>query len=112
MISDCSDNSDEFNCQKVRIDKLSYNKDMAPVEKFSVDKRIKVFLNVTEFVIVEIDYLKGEFVARFTLHLAWRDERLTFLNLRKSRNLLDQTDIGTYGYRNKNPLNSNVSILS
>ena len=97
LISDCSDNSDEFNCQKVRVDKLAYNKNMAPVDKFSNEKRIPVTINVTELELVDIDYLKSLFVARFALHMIWRDVRLTFLNLRvHSKNLLDQHDIGMF----------------
>ena len=85
-----------FNCQKVRVDRLAYNKDMAPVEKFSNDKRTPVELSLTDFEIVEIDYLKSEFVARFTLHMKWRDGRITFLNLRQDQNILDQDDISKF----------------
>ena len=90
-----------FNCQKVRVDRLAYNKDMAPVEKFSNDKRTPVELSLTDFEIVEIDYLKSEFVARFTLHMKWRDGRITFLNLRQDQNILDQDDISKFLFVNK-----------
>ena len=69
---------------------------MAPVEKFANDKRTAVELSLTDFEIVEIDYLKSEFVARFTLHMKWRDGRITFLNLRQDQNILDQDDISKF----------------
>ena len=94
MINHCDDNSDEFYCDKIRIDERVYDKDMAPVGKFDKDKRMTVKLNITDFLLEEIDFVRSEFIARFNLHMEWRDERLTFLNLQPgTRNIIPYSEI-------------------
>ena len=94
MINHCDDNSDEFYCDKIRIDERVYDKDMAPVGKFNKDKRMTVKLNITDFLLEEIDFVRSEFIARFNLHMEWKDERLTFLNLQTgTRNIIPYSEI-------------------
>ena len=81
LINHCDDNSDEFYCDKIRIDEQSYDKYMAPVDKFDEGGKRRVYINVTDLLIEEINFVQSEFLVRFTLHMHWRDERLTFLNL-------------------------------
>ena len=94
LINHCDDNSDEFYCDKIRIDERVYDKDMAPVGKFNKDKRMTVKLNITDFLLEEIDFVRSEFIARFNLHMEWRDERLTFLNLQTgTKNIIPYSEI-------------------
>ena len=67
---------------------------MAPVGKFNKDKRMTVKLNITDFLLEEIDFVRSEFIARFNLHMEWRDERLTFLNLQTgTKNIIPYSEI-------------------
>ena len=98
-ISDCSDDSDEFDCYKVQVSD-SYNKFLAPVEKspnLEEDERVKITIQIHDFEIVDIDYLQSQFIAKFHFHMTWIDGRLQFLNLREyEKNLLDQNESGNY----------------
>ena len=97
LINHCDDNSDEFYCDKIRIDEQSYDKDMAPVDKFDKGGKRRVYLNVTDLLIEEINFVQSEFLVRFTLHMSWRDERLTFLNLHNGdKNLIPLHEISKY----------------
>ena len=70
---------------------------MAPVDKFDKGGKRRVYLNVTDLLIEEINFVQSEFLVRFTLHMSWRDERLTFLNLHKGRkNLIPLHEISEY----------------
>ena len=93
-VSDCSDKSDENDCYKVRFNEQSYNKHMAPVDKYDSDRRIKITFNISDLEIVDIDYLESYFTSRFTLEMTWIDRRLTFQNLRVLDNVLDAHEIG------------------
>ncbi len=82
---DCSDNSDEMECKYTYIDKKTYNKERAPLNKFGIgDRRLEVWLNISDLRITNIDYVKSKFNARFTLTMDWLDDRITFLNLLSS----------------------------
>ena len=96
-ISDCSDNSDEFDCYKVHVSD-SYNKFLAPVERSAnSDERVKINIKIRDFEIVDIDYLESQFIAKFHFHITWIDGRLNYLNLREhEKNLLDQDEIGNF----------------
>ena len=93
-VSDCSDKSDENGCYKVRFNEESYNKHMAPVDKYDTDRRVKITLDLEEIEIVGIDYLSSHFLARFKIKLTWIDRRLTFQNIRPDDNVLDEHEIG------------------
>ena len=70
---------------------------MAPVDKFDENGKMRVYLNVTDLLVEEIKFVQSEFLVRFTLHMSWRDERLTFLNLHKGRkNLIPLHEISEY----------------
>ena len=97
-VSDCSDKSDENDCYKVKFNEKSYNKHMAPVDKYDADRRVKITLDLEEIEIVGIDYLNSYFMARFKIKLTWIDRRLTFQNIRPNDNVLDEQEIGKSSY--------------
>ena len=90
-----TENSDELNCEKVRIVKGAYNKDVAPRSRAAHrdDYRIRVQLFLDEFTITDIDYLKSTFTARFWLTMQWYDTRVTYVYLKESgKTLLSNED--------------------
>ena len=94
-MSDCpSDDSDEVHCYKVHVSD-SYNKFLAPMATSNSEDRVKIYIRVTDFEIMDIDYLASQFIAKFAFHMTWIDGRLKYLNLKEyEKNLLNQNEIG------------------
>ena len=96
LVKHCYDNSDEINCEKVRIVKGAYNKNVAPKPNVAHqdDYRSRVQLVFEQFTITGIDYLKSTFTTRFWLTMKWDDPRATYVYMKKSiKTLLSNEDI-------------------
>ena len=85
-IYDCSDQSDENDCQTVLIDKAKYKKSMPPNLK---QESLKVNVSMVLFTINEIS-LPSTFDVKVGIHLKWIDYRLTYMHLREGLNLVDE----------------------
>ena len=84
-IYDCSDQSDENECQTVLIDKDKYKKSMPPNPK---EKTLKVNVSMVLFTINEIS-LPSTFDVKVGVKLKWIDYRLDFKHLKKNTNIVD-----------------------
>jgi hypothetical protein len=68
-ISDCKDNFDETNCNKIIIDQQLYQKEIPRLSK--VDDRVKVLVNVSIFAIEGFNEIDMKFRIKFSLGLKW-----------------------------------------
>jgi hypothetical protein len=67
--SDCSDHSDETNCEIIKIDKTLYHKEFPPLS--NDDSPTNVTVNVTFHSIGSFNEIENNFAATFTVHLEW-----------------------------------------
>ena len=82
IIKDCSDKSDEMQCKSFVID--DYLKEDPPVKERN-GNGTELFMNITVFSISNFDEIHMTYKARFSLNLRWLDWRVTFHNLKQSR---------------------------
>ena len=83
---DCSDKSDEYQCNKVLINKEMYVKEIPP---FRHGTSVKIHVSIYLLSISKIE-LPSTFNAKIKLVLNWQDYRLTFTNLQKSGNIINE----------------------
>ena len=79
-LSQCSDGSDEDECNLVAIQEPSYDKAYPPRKKKGHPIDVKVTINLDA--IQKIEALEMTFTSKLTLWLEWYDERITFSNLK------------------------------
>ena len=86
-VTNCDDNSDEFQCSVVEMDS-SYNRYLSPPP---LEGRTKIMVNISMEVhsVDNFDPIAGSFAAQFTLNLKWYDGRLDFTNLRTKPKTID-----------------------
>ena len=84
QLFDCPDRSDEFDCEKVVVNKKIYKKGIPPFKKDdTVDINVSLFLlNVNKIA------LPSTFDAKIELVLTWTDYRLTYANLQETGNIV------------------------
>ena len=83
--TDCSDNSDEIQCDVLKI-LPSYSRDISPPEPNDKGK-LDIQVDVTIKNIVKIDEVDKLFHVSFGLDVSWFDSRLQFNNLKPGKNL-------------------------
>ena len=83
---DCLDKSDEYQCNKVLINKEMYVKEIPP---FRHGTSVKIHVSIYLLSISKIE-LPSTFNAKIKLVLNWQDYRLTFTNLQKSGNIINE----------------------
>ena len=87
-VFDCSDESDEDNCELLEIDKKNYKKTFPP---FLGSHKTEVRVELKISAISKIDELANTFKAEVQIELKWNDHRIIFNNLvEKNRNFLDR----------------------
>ena len=78
-IFQCTDKSDEDDCHLIAINKEIYNKDYPPrKEGHPLDVKVTVII----VAISEVQELHMIFTSKLTVVLEWKDERVTFSNLK------------------------------
>ena len=83
--TDCKDFTDEIDCRVVEFDS-SYNKFLSPpVEEGNT--KLPVLTSVSLHSVSSLDPILFSYEAEFTVTLKWRDERLSFNNLRAESNM-------------------------
>jgi hypothetical protein len=82
MIKDCSDKSDEMQCKSFVIE--DYLKEDPPIKERN-GNGTELFMKITVFSISNFDEMHMTYKARFSLSLKWLDWRVTFYNLKQSR---------------------------
>ena len=86
QMSQCSDESDERNC-KLLVLQSGYNKDIPPAIKRKMTARKKelfpVNVSLELLKVIDIDEIEYSFSFKFKILLMWRDNRVTFENLKK-----------------------------
>ena len=96
---DCEDHSDELNCKTVIFPNFEYKSERPPspetIKRFpSVITRRATDVNASVEIIqiLDIDEVKSEVTIIFSVYLTWRDPRLKFLYLKKSKesNVIDE----------------------
>ena len=81
-VPDCADNSDEINCDIVKIDSRSYRKEYPPIR---IDfEKTKVNVSMKIMAINNIHDIQETFQAKFSISLEWYDNRPTYYYLHKS----------------------------
>ena len=86
-VFDCSDRSDENNCEIFLIDEKNYRKSWPP---FSRSRKAEVKIRVEIASISKIDELNMSFDARTDIKLKWVDRRINFISLSKTGNFLNK----------------------
>ena len=80
-VFDCSDESDEDNCEPLEIDEKNYRKTFPPfLRSHNTEVRLGLFIQQ----ISQIDELAKTFKGELYIRLKWRDHRITFNNLEKN----------------------------
>ena len=79
QIFDCPDRSDEFDCEKVVINKKIYNKGIPPFRK---DSDVRIGVSVWLMNVNKIE-LPATFDAKIELELLWEDYRQVQLKVQK-----------------------------
>jgi len=83
-VKDCSENSDEINCQLVSVDTNSYRKENPPMNSSRIPT--PVFVNMAIIQVGSFEEIEMTFKVNFIIRIKWYDNRLTFNNLK------DETD--------------------
>lgn len=78
---DCSDRSDEFDCEMITIDR-SYIQDIPAPPQFD-QERTQINVSVDILSILEISEVDSKITLQFQLYLRWFDSRLVFSNLKE-----------------------------
>ena len=96
QIPDCSDDSDEKNCQLLTL-KDGYNKNIPPIKRstFGGSLPANVSISIILMKVVEIDESDHSIHLQFQISLQWRENRARFNNLKikTSLNALSDDDI-------------------
>ena len=98
IVSRCSDESDEQDC-KLLVLQSGYNKDIPQAIKRKMAARKKELLPVNVSLdllkVIDIDEIEYSFSFKFKISLMWRDNRVTFKNLKNDStyNLLRQNEV-------------------
>jgi hypothetical protein len=80
-VFDCSDESDEDNCEPLEVDEKNYRKTFPPfLRSHKTEVRLGLFIQQ----ISQIDELAKTFKGELYIRLKWRDHRITFNNLDKN----------------------------
>ena len=87
-VFDCSDGSDEDNCEPLEIDEKSYRKKFPP---FLGSYKTEVMLALKIHKISKIDELADTFKGDVSIKLKWKDHRITYNNLEETGNWLDSS---------------------
>ena len=83
--TDCKDSTDEMNCRVIEFDS-SYNKFLSPPVEAGQTK-LSVLTSVSLHSVSSLEPVLASSGAKFTVTLRWRDERLSFNNLRAESNM-------------------------
>ena len=86
-VTNCDDNSDEFQCSVVEMDS-SYNRFLSPPPLVNGAK-LKVNVSMKVHSVDNFNTIAGSFASQFTLYLKWYDARLGFNNLRTKPKTID-----------------------
>ena len=86
-VFDCSDGSDESDCEPLSIHKKNYRKTFAP---FSGSNKTNINIRIAIGSIQSIDELAMTFTSEVAIFLSWRDGRITFRNLAQEKNVLSK----------------------
>ena len=83
-VNDCTgdDDSDERGCEILSIDSASYRKEYPPIP--TRGKKVDVHVNIRLGDLREFAAIGMSYRAKFKLILRWRDQRLTFRNLKNN----------------------------
>ena len=104
QVPDCRDKSDEVGCQLIDLE-MNYNKNIPPIGRLFDGKWItreggsvipaNVSISITLMKIVEIEEIDHSIHLQFQISLQWRENRVTFQNLKyeTSLNALTSNDI-------------------
>ena len=83
--TDCKDFTDEMDCRVIEVDS-SYNKFLSPPVEAG-ETKLSVLASVSLHSVSSLDPVLASYGAKFTVTLRWRDERLSFNNLRAESNM-------------------------
>ena len=83
--TDCKDLTDEMDCRVIEFDS-SYNKFLSPPVEAG-ETKLSVLASVSLHSVSSLDPVLASYEAEFTVTLRWRDERLSFNNLRAESNM-------------------------
>ena len=83
--TDCKDFTDEIDCRVIEFDS-SYNKFLSPPVEAG-ETKLSVLASVSLHSVSSLDPVLASYEAEFTVTLRWRDERLSFNNLRAESNM-------------------------
>ena len=86
-VFDCSDGSDEDNCEPLEIDEKNYRKTFSP---FLRSQKTEVRLRMDIKAISKIDELDNTFRGKVSIEMKWNDHRIVFNNLAKNGNFLNK----------------------
>jgi hypothetical protein len=82
VIKDCSDKSDEMQCNSFLI--FEYVREDPPIKERN-GNGTELYMNITVFSINNFNEMFMTYKAKFSLNLRWLDWRVTFYNLKQSR---------------------------
>ncbi len=90
---DCSDGSDELDCNILQIDHITYVKDFLPPPLENKPK-LKIFMSTSIYKIIKLSETDSIASIQFRMHLTWRDARLIYNHLRDNtdRNILTEEE--------------------
>ena len=83
---DCTDGSDEDDCEPMVIDEKSYRKIFPPILK---NQKTNIRIDMDILSIKHINEVEMKFEAEVTVIIQWRDPRITYKNLAADGNFLD-----------------------
>ena len=84
QIVDCSDFSDEKNCQLLEFNEDTYESNHPPIQK----GRVQVTVGMNPESIYHIDEMNMKFNSKLEISMTWRDKRITFYDLMNEGNFL------------------------
>ena len=95
QIPDCRDESDEKGCQLLVL-KESFNKNIPPISPVSETDRtvvpVPVHISISLLKIVRMEEVQHKIDLQFEITLEWKENRATYLNLKKKTSLNALTD--------------------
>ncbi|KAL7648871.1 UNVERIFIED_CONTAM: hypothetical protein RMT77_000791 [Armadillidium vulgare] len=113
--SDCSDNSDEIDCQSL-IKPPEYS-NIAPPPRLNKKNKTSIKFYFDIFAVKKINIKEFTFAIEMSLTMIWRDSRLTFRNLREQKhlNITEDRDLPwtpQYFFLGDEDISSDVQFLS
>ncbi len=90
---DCSDGSDELECNILQIDQTTYVKDFLP-PPINNDPKLKIYMSISIYRIIKLSETDSFASIQFRMHLIWRDARLNLNHLKDDtdRNILTEEE--------------------